>query len=181
MREPAGPARPAAAAAAAASGATTAPASGRQTGPITAPQPRPGRPVPGRGPRPGYPSGPTRGPRRARLIVKRVDPWSVLKFSFVFSVAILLVWIVVVGLLYGVLHSAGVFDKINSVLADFTTKNGVAQWQLNLTSSRVIGWAAVIGGVNAVLFTALATLGAFVYNLCGSLSGGIEVTLTERD
>jgi hypothetical protein len=132
---------------------------------------------------PARPPGPpaTRGPRRARLTVKRVDPWSVLKFSFVFSVAILVVWIVAVAVLYSVLDGMGVFDKINKVLADFSTKDGVPQWQITLTSSRVVGWAALIGAVNAVLFTALTTLGAFIYNLCSSLSGGVELTLTERD
>src|SRR5689334_3489149 len=62
-------------------------------------------------PAPGAPT--VRGPRRARLTVRRVDPWSVLKFSFVFSVAILIVWIVAVGILYGMLNSMGLFDKIN--------------------------------------------------------------------
>jgi Transmembrane domain of unknown function (DUF3566) len=130
-------------------------------------------------PRPAPPGPGVRGPRRARLTVRRVDPWSVLKFSFVFSVAILVIWIVAVTILYGMLDSMGLFDKINSLLADFSTKQ--SQWQINLTGSRVVGWAAVIGGVNAILFTALATLGAFMYNLCSSLAGGIDVTLTERD
>ncbi|HWB35011.1 MAG TPA: DUF3566 domain-containing protein, partial [Rugosimonospora sp.] len=45
----------------------------------------------------------------------------------------------------------------------------------------VIGTAGVIGLVNVVLFTALATLGAFIYNVCADLVGGIEVTLSEKD
>lgn len=119
--------------------------------------------------------------RRARLTVKRVDPWSVLKFGFVFSVAMLVVWTVAIAALYSVLHSMGVFDHLNKVLSDFTTKNGVTQYQVSASTSQVAGWAAVVGAVNAILFTALLTLGAFIYNLCSSLSGGIEVTLTERD
>ena len=42
-------------------------------------------------------------------------------------------------------------------------------------------WAAILGAVNALLFTALATLGAFLYNLISMLVGGVEVTLAERD
>jgi transmembrane protein DUF3566 len=45
----------------------------------------------------------------------------------------------------------------------------------------VLGSAAVVGAINIVLFTALATVGAFVYNLCSDLVGGIELTLSERD
>ncbi|MFL6138938.1 MAG: DUF3566 domain-containing protein [Frankiaceae bacterium] len=168
------------------------------TGPLGVQGTRPGRPMPEPSPAPQGAYGPAgraavatapnrpapagaspRGPRRARLTVRRVDPWSVLKFSFVFSVAILVIWIVAVAILYGMLNGMGLFDKINSLLADFSTKD--SQWRIDLTASRVVGWAAVIGGVNAILFTALATLGAFMYNLCSSLAGGIDVTLTERD
>jgi hypothetical protein len=39
----------------------------------------------------------------------------------------------------------------------------------------------LVGAVNIVLMTALATIGAFVYNICSDLVGGIEVTLAERD
>ena len=39
----------------------------------------------------------------------------------------------------------------------------------------------VIGAVNVVLFTALCTLGAFIYNVCADLVGGVELTLAERD
>ena len=45
----------------------------------------------------------------------------------------------------------------------------------------MLGSATVVGAVNIVLFTALATIGAFVYNICADLVGGIEVTLAERD
>ena len=45
----------------------------------------------------------------------------------------------------------------------------------------MIGTSALLGAVNVVLFTALATLGAFIYNVCADLVGGIELTLAERD
>jgi Na+-transporting NADH:ubiquinone oxidoreductase subunit NqrE len=123
----------------------------------------------------------TRSPRRARLAVRKVDPRSVFRFSLVYSIAIAIIWVVAIGLLYAVLDRMGAFDSINKVLADFTTKNGAASWQLDLSMGRVIVWSALIGLVNAVLFTALATLAAFMYNVCTSVSGGLEVTLTERD
>jgi Transmembrane domain of unknown function (DUF3566) len=123
----------------------------------------------------------SRQPRRAKLAVRKLDPWSVFRFSLVYTIVLAIVWVVAAVLLYGVLDKMGAFDSINKVLADFTTKNGAATWQLQLTTGRVFVWSALLGLVNAVLFTALATLGAFMYNLCTSLSGGLEVTLTERD
>ena len=37
------------------------------------------------------------------------------------------------------------------------------------------------GAIDVVLITALATVGAVIYNLVTALSGGIEVTLREAD
>ena len=50
-----------------------------------------------------------------------------------------------------------------------------------ITAWGVIGTSMLIGAVNVVLFTALATLGAFIYNVCADLVGGIELTLAEKD
>jgi Transmembrane domain of unknown function (DUF3566) len=115
-----------------------------------------------------------RGPRRARLQLKHIDPWSTMKFSLVMSVALFVVWMIAVGLLYGVLGGMGVWDKINNLYDQVAGGNLI-------TASFVLGSAAVIGAINIVLFTALATVGAFVYNLCSDLVGGIELTLSERD
>jgi hypothetical protein len=123
-----------------------------------------------------------RGPRRARLVVRRVDPWSVLKFSFLFSICLLIVWVVAASALLSLLRSMHVFDNINSVLASATSSDTTQKgFQINPSAHDVRLWAAIIGAVNALLFTALATLGAFLYNLISILVGGVEVTLGERD
>src|SRR5829696_1356357 len=123
--------------------------------------------------RPGSP----RPSRRARLLVRHIDPWSTLKFSFVLSVAMFFVWLVAVGVLYGVLDGMGVFEQINGLYDEVSGSGGDSLFSPGL----VLGTAALIGVVNIVLFTALATIGAFVYNICSDLVGGIEVTLAERD
>lgn len=117
-----------------------------------------------------------RGPRRARLQLRHIDPWTVLKFSCVLSIALFFVWLIVVGVLFGVLDGAGVIDKINSTV---TTINGSGS-NPPVTAGIVFGSAAIIGVVNIVLFIALSTVGSVVYNLCADLVGGIEVTLSER-
>ena len=40
---------------------------------------------------------------------------------------------------------------------------------------------AIVGAINIVLFTALATVAAFIYNAAAAMSGGVELTLGERD
>jgi len=117
-----------------------------------------------------------RGPRRARLQLRHINPWTVLKFSCVLSIALFFVWLIVVGVLFGVLDGAGVIGKINDA---YTTVQG-GDAQPPVRASVVFGGAAIIGVVNIVLFIALTTVGSVVYNLCADLVGGIEITLSER-
>jgi hypothetical protein len=124
---------------------------------------------------------PGRGPRRASLQVKRVDPWSVLKLAFVLSVALFFVWLVAVGVLYGVLDGMGVWDKLNGTYTEFAQNTSSGSSGPLITASRVFGIAAIIGAINIVLITALATVGAFVYNVSADLAGGLEITLAERE
>jgi len=119
-----------------------------------------------------------RGPRRAKLQVRRVDPWSVLKFSLVLSVVLGIVLVVAVAVLYLLLSGMGVFESINDTVSSF--REGDADAPL-FTASSVIGIALAIGLADIVLFTAMATLSAFAYNLCADLAGGIEVTLAEHE
>jgi isoprenylcysteine carboxyl methyltransferase (ICMT) family protein YpbQ len=119
--------------------------------------------------------------RRARLTVKRIDPWTTLKFSFVYGLAGMVVLLVAVVVLYGIVDALGVISSIRSFLGDVSDSNsgqGLAQW---LGFGRVMLVAIVIGLVNVVLFTAFATLTAFIYNVCTDIVGGVEVTLAERN
>ena len=60
-------------------------------------------------------------------------------------------------------------------------ESAAAAEDFRITAKGVIGAAALLGVVNMVLFTALATLGSFIYNVCADLVGGVELTLAERD
>ena len=120
-----------------------------------------------------------RGPVRASMQVRRIDPWSTLKVSLLLSVALFFVWMAAVAFLYLVLGAMGVWSKLNSNVGDLLTNtNGAAEL---VSGSSIFSGALLIGLVNIVLLTAMATLGAVVYNISTDLIGGIEVTLADRD
>ena len=122
-----------------------------------------------------------RPPRRASLQLKRFDPWSVLKLSLVLSVAGFLVWLVAVGVLYGVLEGMGVWDELNGTYSDLTSVTDPQAGGDLISGGKVFAVATVVGAINIVLLTALATVGAFIYNVSSDLAGGVELTLSERD
>jgi hypothetical protein len=122
-----------------------------------------------------------RGPRRARLQLRHIDTWSALKISLVLSIALFFIWMVAVGVLYGVLSALGVFDTLNDLFGQVGSVSGNEATGDVITPGVVFGGAAVIGAINIVLLTALCTVGTFIYNLCSDLVGGLEITLSERD
>ncbi len=117
-------------------------------------------------------------PLRATIQIRRIDPWSTLKVSFAISVALFFVWMVAVGFLYVVLDGMGVWDRLNNAFTDIVSESSSEGL---VSSGQVFGYAAVVGLINVVLFTALATIGSFIYNQCSDLVGGVEVTLADRD
>lgn len=124
--------------------------------------------------------GQRRPPRLASLQLKRVDPWTVLKISLIVAVVMFFVWMIAVAVLYLSLGSMNVWKSINDTWVTLTSADTKTGSDL-ITPLRVFSITAVIGAINIVLFTALATIAAFVYNAAAGMSGGVEVTLGERD
>jgi hypothetical protein len=146
--------------------------------------PRPAPPRPGgvrTEPRSGAPAPrPAAGrSRRARLALRRIDPWSVFVFSLIASLFVGVALVVAVAVLYSVLGSLGITDSLNQLFAEIT--GGSAAGTPLVTGRRIIGGAAVLAALNVVFLTLLATLASLLYNLCASFTGGIELTLGERD
>ncbi|WP_395309288.1 DUF3566 domain-containing protein [Mycobacterium sp. AMU20-3851] len=122
----------------------------------------------------------SQGPVRASMQIRRIDPWSTLKVSLVLSGVMFFVWMIAVAFLYLVLGGMGVWTKLNSNVGDLLTSDSGTGGEL-ISSGTIFGGATLIGLVNIVLLTAMATAGAFIYNLITDLVGGVEVTLADRD
>ena len=125
--------------------------------------------------------GQRRPPRLASLQLKRVDPWTVLKISLIVAIVMFFVWMIAVGTLYLALGSLDVWTKLNSTWVALTSADANGNASDLVTPGGVFAVTAVIGAINIVLFTALATIAAFVYNAAAGMAGGVEVTLGERD
>ena len=102
-----------------------------------------------------------------------------LKLALVLSIAMFFVWMIAVAVLYGVLDGMGVWDSLNGTFTELTQPENAAEELIS--AGRVFGVASIIGAINIVLFTALATVSAFIYNVAADFAGGVEVTLSERE
>jgi hypothetical protein len=135
-------------------------------------------------------SGPVRGiqtrkstKRQAMLTLARVEPWSVMKFSFVASVVAFIILFVAVAVLYMVLSALGVFDSLQNTVSSVTSSQSDAGTNIShwFSASLILGYTAMLGALNIVLITAMSTVGSVIYNLIAKTIGGIEVTLRETD
>jgi Transmembrane domain of unknown function (DUF3566) len=147
------------------------------------PVPPPPKSRPTVAPRP-TPKGQDQSTRRAQLVLARIEPWSVMKFSFLVSLVGWVILFVAVAALWYVLNKLGVFHSIQSTITSVTSGKDSTGADTNgkwFSASRILGYTMLVGAINVVLITALATVGAVIYNLVTRLAGGIEVTLKETD
>lgn len=120
------------------------------------------------------------GPRRVRLAVSRIDPWSVMKMSFLFSVALGIAGVVMTALLWSILNGLGIFSDIDRIIQDNQLASATPIHILDYVGfRRVVSMSVVVGVINVVLMTAIATLASFLYNISSSLVGGVQLTLTD--
>ncbi|MEZ0446408.1 DUF3566 domain-containing protein [Cellulomonas sp. ICMP 17802] len=119
-------------------------------------------------------------PRRVRLAISRVDPWSVMKLSFLLSVAIGIMIVVAAAVIWFTLNGLQVFTKADNLVTQITgTESGIDILQY-VEFSRIISGATLIAVIDVFLITALATIGAFLYNIVAALVGGVHVTMTDE-
>ncbi|WP_230684947.1 DUF3566 domain-containing protein [Cellulomonas sp. JZ18] len=120
------------------------------------------------------------GPRRVRLSVSRVDPWSVMKLAFLLSVAIGIMVVVAAAVLWFTLDGLQVFAQIDSLVRTVVGPDSPIQVADYVSFQKTISAATLVAVIDVFLLTALATIGAFLYNLVAALVGGVHVTMTDE-
>ena len=121
--------------------------------------------------------------RDAQLVLSRIEPWSVMKFSFLASLVGFVILVIAVAVLYFFFSALGVFHSIEQTIHLVTESGGnggsnAASW---FSLGTVMGYTMLAGAIDVVLITALSTVASVIYNAVSHLSGGIEITLQEAD
>lgn len=147
--------------------------------PVEVPAPAPA--MPEAAPKPVRRKG-VRRTRKARLRLSRLDPWSVMKTVFLFSIAFGIMFWVAIYLVWTVIESSGLFSAVNEFVTSLVSSpSDTTGWHIEdyISMNKVLGISALIAVINVVLMTALGTIAAFLYNLSANILGGLEVTLAE--
>jgi hypothetical protein len=122
-------------------------------------------------------------PRRTRVVVRKVSPLSVLKFSLLFYLCVMLIVLFALTIVYGVLSAAGAIESFESVLGEVfgtgVTSTGGAE-PLQINGGALFAWGFVGGLVFAVVWSLINVFVALLYNLIADIIGGVEITLTDK-
>lgn len=112
--------------------------------------------------------------RRARLVLRRLDPWSVLKFSLLFYACLMLIGLLVLAVLWFVLTQMGVFQAVSTFADKFTLT-------VQFSAGKVFRWYFLLGIFGVVLWSVVTVLLTVLFNLVNDVTGGIDVVLAERE
>lgn len=118
-------------------------------------------------------------PRKVRLTLSRIDPWSVMKMAFLLSIAIGIMIVVAAFVFWYALNDLGVFTSIDETIRKIVGTESELDILQYVERDRVVSLAMIIAVVDVVLMTALSTIGAFLYNVVAALVGGVHMTLTD--
>lgn len=112
--------------------------------------------------------------RRGRLYIRRVDAWSVLKFSLIFYFCLMLVGLLVVAMLWVVLARLNVFGELTKFAGNFSL-------DLKFSAGSVFRYYLLLGLLGVVLWSVATVLLTLLFNLVNDITGGIEVIIGASD
>jgi hypothetical protein len=147
--------------------------------PAAPPEARSRTPKPAKVGKPGRPrreeAVPPAGVRTSRVVLRRIDPWTVLKVSVLFYLSVCIVLLTSGVLLWAAAQSVGVVENIESFMVSVGFDDFRFRPAQILRASALGGMVLVVSGTfGNVLLTVL-------YNLINDVVGGLKLTLAEDD
>lgn len=119
------------------------------------------------------------GPRKVRVLLSRIDPWSALKIGFLLSIAAGIMLLVAVHVLWTALNSMGTFELIQEWVSKLFTKDQEVNILQFVDYKKVMSASLLVSVTNVVLISGLSVISAFLYNMVSRMVGGVYVTLTD--
>ena len=113
--------------------------------------------------------------RQAKVVLRKVGPWSGLKISFFFYLCVMVVILGAMMILYAILGAIGALDSLTRLIRDL-----FADQSFQIHGGWLFSRGLSIGLALVVLWTLINVFIVFLYNLLSDVVGGIEVTLSER-
>jgi hypothetical protein len=118
-------------------------------------------------------------PRKVRVLLSRIDPWSALKIGFLLSIAAGIMMLVAVHVLWTALNSMGTFELIQQWVSKLFTKDQEVNILQFVDYKKVMSASLLVSVTNVVLISGLSVISAFLYNMVSRMVGGVYVTLTD--
>jgi hypothetical protein len=111
--------------------------------------------------------------RTTRVVLRRLDPWTVLKLSIVYYLALFVVLLVAGFLLWAGAEAVGVVGNIESFMVDIGFED------FRFIPSQLFGGLALAGLVLVIAGTVANVLLTSLFNLMSDVVGGLKLTLQE--
>jgi hypothetical protein len=120
------------------------------------------------------PPAPRRRVLRRQAVVRRIDPWSVLKLSLIFYFFLLLVGMLGFAVIWGIISRLGGIDQALALLE-------ALNFQVQLNMGNIARALFLVGVLQVILLSGVNVFLAFLYNLVADLLGGLKITLAEEE
>ncbi|SDQ55819.1 DUF3566 domain-containing protein [Microbacterium sp. cf332] len=116
--------------------------------------------------------------KQVRLRLVYVDFWSAVKLSFLAAVALAIVTVVATFLVFMVLSTTGLIDRVDELFVAFSNGDFSIKQFLNLP--QVMAFAAIVAILNLIVITVLGAVVAGIYNVMVKVTGGLLVGFTSN-
>jgi hypothetical protein len=110
---------------------------------------------------------------RRRLTIKRLDPWSVLKFGAVANLALLAIFLLVMGVIWFIIERLELVDQACGIATD------VGFTSCGINAGNLFQALVLLGLLWAVVQTAVLVFLAFLHNLIADLTGGLVIGVVD--
>lgn len=111
---------------------------------------------------------------RRDLMVRRVDPWSVLKISLVFYSCMLIIAMLANAILWAFIARLGLIEQVTEIA-------GALNIALTINTGNILQATFLLGVLAVIFWSSVNVFLAFLYNLVADLIGGIRIDLAEDE